>query len=154
MLYWLKLILNSDQYLTLFTQKQILTVLLVTKVYKNRTMKISLFNYAILGYILPIKTYLPYIYRRRSCPMHIFKPTHQAWLVASSHRGIFQTNLPFIRDLCRFLQPGLISSTIFCKELDFTTASINHNRDIKLHWDQFPMIGNTYSEMKFLKNLF
>ena len=32
-------------------QKQILTGLLVTKVYKNRAMKISLFNYSILGYI-------------------------------------------------------------------------------------------------------
>ena len=32
-------------------QKQILTGLLITKVYKNRAMKISLFNYSMLGYI-------------------------------------------------------------------------------------------------------
>ena len=51
MLYWLKLILNSDQGLALFRQKQILTGLLVTKIYKNRTMKVSLFNYSVLGYI-------------------------------------------------------------------------------------------------------
>ena len=38
----LKLILNSDPGLSLFRQKQILTGLLVTKVYKK--VKISLFN--------------------------------------------------------------------------------------------------------------
>ena len=36
----LKLFLNSDQGLALFRQKQILTGLLVTKIYKNRIMKI------------------------------------------------------------------------------------------------------------------
>ena len=92
--FWLKLMLNSDQDLALSWQKQILTALLVTKVYKNRTMKISLFNYSMLGYISPITTSLPHIYRRNSCPTHIFKPTHQTWLQASSHPGIFQTNLP------------------------------------------------------------
>ena len=54
--------------------------LLVTKIYKNRTMKISLFNYSMLGYISPITTSLPHIYRRNSCPTHIFKPTHQTGL--------------------------------------------------------------------------
>ena len=44
MLYWLKLILNSDQDLALSRQKQILTGLQVTKIYKNKTMKISLFD--------------------------------------------------------------------------------------------------------------
>ena len=92
--FWLKLILNSDQDLALSRQKQILTGILVTKIYKNRTMKISLFNYSMLGYISPITTSLPHIYRRNSCPTHIFKPTHQTWLQASSHPGIFQTNLP------------------------------------------------------------
>ena len=58
-------------------QKQILTGLLVTKIYKNRTMKISLFNYSMLGYISPITTSLLHIYRRNSCPTQIFKPTHQ-----------------------------------------------------------------------------
>ena len=45
----LKLILNSDPGLSLFRQKQILTGLLVTKVYKK--VKISLFNYSMLGCI-------------------------------------------------------------------------------------------------------
>ena len=40
------------------------------------------------------------------------------------HPRIFQTNLLlFIRDLCSCLQPCLISSTIFGKKLDFTTAN-------------------------------
>ena len=92
--FWLKLMLNSDQDLALSWQKQILTALLVTKIYKNRIIKISLFNYSMVGYISPITTSLPHIYRRNSCPTHIFKPTHQTWLQASSHPGIFQTNLP------------------------------------------------------------
>ena len=74
-------------------QNQILTGLLVTKIYKNRTMKISLFNYSMSGYISPIATSLPHIYRRNSCPTHIFKPTYQTWLQASSHP---QEYLPFI----------------------------------------------------------
>ena len=45
----LKLILNSDQGLTLFRQKQIITGLLDTKTYK--AMKIFLFSYSMLGYI-------------------------------------------------------------------------------------------------------
>ena len=45
----LKLILNSDQGLAFFRQKQILAGLLVTQIYKK--MKIYFFNYSILGYI-------------------------------------------------------------------------------------------------------
>ena len=60
-----------------FLTKKILTGVLVTKIYKNRTMKISLFKYSVLHYISPITTSLPHIYRRTSCPTHIFKPTHQ-----------------------------------------------------------------------------
>ena len=121
-------------------QKQILTGLLVTKIYKNRTVKISLFSYSVLGYISPITTSLPHIYRRNSCPTHIFKPTHQTGLQVSSHRNI-SGKFTTIWDLRRFLQPGLISSTIFCKKLDFPT--VNHTTHIKLHWAQFPMIGDT-----------
>ena len=74
MLYWLKLILNSDPGLALFRQKQILAGLLVTKIYKNKIMKISFFNYSMLGYIWQLPC--PHIYRRNSLPTHIFKPTH------------------------------------------------------------------------------
>ena len=45
----LKLILNSDEGLALFRQKQILTNLLVTNIYKK--VNISLFSYSMLGYI-------------------------------------------------------------------------------------------------------
>ena len=108
-------------------QKQILTGLLVTTIYKNRTMKISLLNYSMLGYISPITTPLPHIYRRNPCPTHIFKPTNQTWLQAWSHSGIFQRNLPWFGTfmICTFLQlgqPGL-SSTIFCKKLDFPLST-------------------------------
>ena len=58
-----------------FSTKQILTGLLVTKNYKNRIIKISLLNYSMLGYISPITTSLPYLNKRNSCPIHIFKPT-------------------------------------------------------------------------------
>ena len=37
-----------------------------------------------------------------------------------------------IGDLCRFLQPGVTSSTTFLKKLDFPTA--NHRRSIHLLW--------------------
>ena len=103
--FWLKLILNSDQDLALSRQKQILTGLLVTKIYKNRTMKIFLFNYSMLGYISPITTSLSPIYRRNSCRTHIFKPRHLTGLQASSHHGIFQTNFQLF-GTCRFLQPS------------------------------------------------
>ena len=45
----LKLILNSDEGLALFRQKQTLASLLVTNIYKK--VKISLFSYSMLGYI-------------------------------------------------------------------------------------------------------
>ena len=80
MLYWLKLIPNSDHNLAIFQQKQILIGQLVTKIYKSITMKISLFNYSMLGNISPITTSLPRIYKRNSYPTHIFKPTYQTGL--------------------------------------------------------------------------
>ena len=48
----LKLTLNSDHGLALFRQKQILTGLLVTKIYKtSEDFLILLFYYSMLGYI-------------------------------------------------------------------------------------------------------
>ena len=66
-LYRLKLILNSDQDLVLFRRKQILTGLLVTKMYKNKTMKI--FFYSITLYLATFnqqQLLCPHIYRRNS----------------------------------------------------------------------------------------
>ena len=49
-------------------------------------------------------------------------------LQTSSHPGNIPDKFIIIWDLCRFVQPGpgLISSTIFCKKLDFLT--VKHNR--------------------------
>ena len=141
MLYWLKLILNSDQDLALSWQKLILTDLPVTKLYKNRTMKISLFNYSMLGYIAPITTSLLHIYRRNSCPAHIFKSKYQIDFKRHPTQEYFRQIYHYLGRFCRFLLPGLISSTIFCKKVVF--PSVNHKTYIKLHWAQFPMIGNT-----------
>ena len=74
-------------------------------------MKISLFNCFMLGYISPITTSLPHIYRRIIIPP----------------RNI-SDKFTIIWDFCRFLQSGLISSMIFCKKLGFPT--VNHNRYI------------------------
>ena len=58
MLYQLNLILNHNQGLAFFRQNRSLG-LLVTNTYKNRTIKISLFSYSMLSYILQITTSLP-----------------------------------------------------------------------------------------------
>ena len=104
-------------------------------------MKISLFNYSKLGYILPITTSLPHIYRN-SCPTNNFLSPHTR-LDFKYHltQEYFRQISHYLGPFCRSLQPGLISSTIFCKKLDFPT--FNHNRYIKLHWAEFPMIGKT-----------
>ena len=110
----LNLILNYNQGLALLDENRSLN-LLVTNICKNRTMKISLFNYSVLGYILPTTISLP---PREEIldQTHIFKSTVQTDNLSAIafHPGIFQANLLlFIRDLCRCLQPCLISSMTF-----------------------------------------
>ena len=56
-----------------------------------------------------------------------------------------------IRDSFRFLQPPLLEYFIRIL-LDFSTA--NHTRYLNLLWTQLPVIGNTYLELKLLKNPF
>ena len=104
-------------------QKQILTGLLVTKTYKNRTMKISLFNYSMLGYIAPITTSLPHILYIEEILVQPIALNPNTRLTSSiiPPRNI-SDKFTIIWDLCRFLQPGLISSSIFCKKLDFPTV--------------------------------
>ena len=67
------------------------------------------------------------------------------------HPWIFQTKLLlFIRDLCRCLQPCLISSTTFAKKWDFTTS--NYIKEyINLLWTWFLMVGNAFLKMELLK---
>ena len=91
-------------------------------------MRISLFNYTMLGYILPITISLP-PQKEILDQTYILKSTVQTDVLFSiaSHPGIFYKNLLlFTIDLCRCLQSCLISSMIFGEKLDFTTA--NHKR--------------------------
>ena len=54
--YWLKLILNSDQGLALLKQKQILTGLLVTKIYKKKKNNDDLFIQLLYAWLHLIAT--------------------------------------------------------------------------------------------------
>ena len=56
-----------------------------------------------------------------------------------------------IRDRFRFLQPPLLEYFIKIL-LDFPTA--NHTKYLNLLWTQLSVIGNTYLELKLLKNPF
>ena len=134
--------INSEFWSRPTRQKQIFTGLLVTKIYKNKTMKISLFAYSMLGYISPITTSLPLIIQKKFWSNPYLQIHTPGWTSSIISPKNISDKFTIIWDFfCRFLQPGLISSTIFCKKLDFPT--VNHNRYIKLHWAQFPMIGNT-----------
>ena len=102
-----------------------------------------------LGYISPITTSLPQIYRRILVQPISLNPRTRLDFKHHPTQEYFR-QFTIIWDLCRFLQPGQISSTIFYKKLDFPT--ISHNRYIKLHWAHFLMIANTYLELKLLTN--
>ena len=126
MLYWLKLILNSDQDLALSRQKLILAGLLITKIHENRKMNILLFSYSMLGYISPI-TSLPISIEEILVQPISFNPHTRLDFSIISPSNI-SDKFTITWNLCSFLQPCLIYSTIFCKKLDFFTA--NHNRYI------------------------
>ena len=81
------------------------------------------------------------IYRRNSCPIHIFKSKYQIDFKHHPTKEYFRQIYHYLEPFCRFLLPGLVSFTIFCKKVVFPL--VNHERYIKLHWAQFPMIGNT-----------
>ena len=132
-------------------QKQILTGLLVTIIYKNRTLKVTLLDYSMLGYISPITTSLLHIYRRNSCPTHIFKPTHHTWLQTLSHLGIFQTNLPLFGSFVDFYNQAWFPLWYFVRNL--ISCWQPYNRYVKLHWAQFQW-SETLLQLKVLKNLY
>ena len=132
MLYWLKSILNSDESLEqnnedFFTQLQYAWLHLTNN---NSPAPISI---------------------EEIFDQPIFSNPHTR-LEFKHPTQFISDKFTITRDLCRFLQPGLISSTIFRKKLDF--PAVNHKRYINLLWDQFPIIGKTHSELKLLKNLF
>ena len=121
----LNLILHYNQGLALLDENRSLD-LLVTNICKNRTMKISLFHYSMLSYILPTTIFL--LPREEILHQtHIFKSTVQTdnLSAVAFHPGIFQKNLLlFIRDLCRCLQPCLISFMTFGEKLLPTIKNI------------------------------
>ena len=143
MLHWLKLILNYDQDLALSWQRQIFVGLPVTKTYTNRTIKISLFNFSMLGYIAPVTISLLHILSIKKFLVQPVSLNTNTRLTSSNipPRNISDTfTMHYLRTFCRFVLSGLISSTILCNKLVFPT--VKHKKYIKLNWAQFPMIGN------------
>ena len=87
-----------------YSQKQILRSTR-HKHLQKQTMKISLFNYTMLGYILPIAISLP-LRKEILGQSHIFESIVQTDNLFSV---AFQTNLLFFnKDLCRYLQACLL----------------------------------------------
>ena len=111
----------------LFLDKNRSLSLLVINIYKNRAIKISLFNYSMLGYILPRTIFQPHHLQKKFLTKSTFLNAQSKLVTCFLYQttpDIFQTNLIlFIRDLCRCLQPCLISSTTFGEKLAFTTAN-------------------------------
>ena len=125
MLYQLNLILNYNQSLAHFRQKQILRSTSRKHLQKQNSEDffIQLVN-AWLHFTnnnFPATTSVKKILAQTD----ILKCTAQTdnLFSVASHPGIFQTNLLlFIRDIRRCLQPYLISSTTFGQKLGFTNA--------------------------------
>ena len=142
MLYWLKLILNSDQDLAFSWQKHSYRST-SHKNLQNQNNE-NFFIQLLYAWLHRTNNNIPpsyLIYRRNSCPTHSFKSKHQIDFKHHPTQEYFRQIYHYLGPFCRFLLPGLISSTIFCKKLVFPT--VNHKRYIELHWAQFPMIGNT-----------
>ena len=138
-LYQLNLVLNYNQSLALFKEKQILwsTSHKHLQKQKNEDLLIKLLNALAKFYQqLPCPSYF---YKRNFWRIYICKSTVQtdSLFFIASHPGMFQINLLlFIRDLCRCLQPYLLSCTTFGKKLDFTNA--NHKRIYKFIMELIP----------------
>ena len=129
MLYRLKLILDSKQGLALFRQKQILSSNR-TRICKNRTMEIF--------FIQLLNAWLHFTNNDSPIPASTEEILDQPIFLNQYTKLEFCSDNPhfycipprnlsgkfiIIRGLCRFLQPGLISSTTFDERLDFPTAN-------------------------------
>ena len=129
MLYRLKLTLDSDQDLALSRQKQILRSTSPTNLQNQNNEDF---------FIQLLYAWLHLTNNNLSAPMSIEEILDQPIFLNPHTRLDFSSNKPYfrqftiIRDLCRFLQPSLISSPTFRKKLDFPTA--NHNIYINLPW--------------------
>ena len=104
-----KLILDSDQGLALFRQKQILTGLLVTKIYKKSEDFFIQLLYAWLH--LTNNNFPAFISIEEILDQPIFLNPHTRMYFKHPTQIYFKFTIT--RDLCRFLQPGLTSCTIF-----------------------------------------
>ena len=130
---------SSD--LGLFRQKQIFTGLLVTKYFIKRAMKIFCIQLLYSWLHLTNNNFPPLYIPIEEIPVQPISLIQHTSLDFKYHPIQEYFKQIYNWDLCRFLQPGVISSTIFYQKLDFPTA--NHNIYIKLNCAQFPMIGNT-----------
>ena len=136
MVYWLNLILKSNQGLALVRQKQILRSnrYEILGIQNNEDFSIQLLN-AWLHFTNNNFPIAPSIEEILDHP--IFLNPHTK-LEFSSDKAYFYCIPPrnisdkftIIKDLCRFLQPGLISSTTFDEEQGFLTT--NYERIYKL----------------------
>ena len=133
-------------------------VLTDTKICKNRTMKISLFNYLMLSHTAPVTTSVPPTSIEEILDQPTFLNPHtkldfsfdNAHLYSILRRNI-SDKFTIIRDLRRFLQPGLISTTTFDEKRFFYCQTKEY---INLLRTRFPKIGSTYLALKLLKNPF
>ena len=142
MLYRLNLILNSNQGLALFKQKQILSSNRNKNLQKqnNQDFFIQLLNVWLhfTNNNFPTPTSIKEILDQ---PIFLNPHTKLDFISDNQHfhcippRNILD-KFTIIRDLCRFLQPGLICSTTFDKKLGFPTS--NHKRIYKLIMDLIP----------------
>ena len=102
------------------------------------------FNQLLYSWLFsPIKTSLPLIYSRNSCPSHIFKTT--CTRLDFKHHP---TQEYFRQIYHHYLGPLQISTTRsnflydILQETRFSCCQ-PYDRYVKLHWAQLPMIGNT-----------
>ena len=136
MLYWwnINLILNSNQVLALFRQKQILRY--------NRHKNLQKQNNEDF-FIQLLNAWLHFTNNKFPAPMSIEEILHQPIHLSTYTKLDFSSNKPcfivsdpkifqttIIRNLCRFLQPGLISSMTFEEKLGL--SNINHKIICKL----------------------
>ena len=163
MLYQLNLILNSNQGLALVRQKQILR--------SNRHKNFQKQNNKDF-FIQLLNAWLHFTNNNFRTPTSIEEILDQPMFLNPHTKLDFSSDNPYfycipprnisdkftiIRDLCRFLQPGLISSTTFDKKLGFPKA--NHMRIHKCitylisnHWKH--LLRTETSQKSFLETFY
>ena len=132
MLYQLNLTLNYNEGVVLFRQKHILRSTSRKHLQKqnNEDFFIQLLNAE--PHFTSNNLLVPTSVKEILDQTHFFKYT----VLARNISGKFYIILLFVRNLCRCLQPCLITSTIFGEKIDFTTAK--HKRKRKLIIDLIP----------------